>query len=73
MSFCELQASSGRLASNTLPLINVCGAVCVGVAVCGSNTLPLLIVFGSEWVWDQLIVLNYLVILLHVFISVIFH
>ena len=64
---------NGQPASSTLLLINVCGAVCVGVAVCGSNTLPLLIVFGSECVWDQLIVLNYLVILLHVFISVIFH
>ena len=40
----------GCLASNTLPLITVCGAVC------GSNTLPLLIV------------LNYLVVLLHLFI-----
>ena len=39
---------NGPLESNTLLLINVCGAVCVGVAVCGSNTLPLLIVFGSE-------------------------
>ena len=44
----------------------------VGVAVCGSNTLPLLIVFGSECVWDQLIVLNYLVILLHLFKTVIY-
>ena len=44
----------------------------MGVAVCGSNTLPLLIVFGSECVWDQLIVLNYLVILLHLFKTVIY-
>ena len=60
---------NGHLVSNTLPLVNVCGAVCVGVAVCGSNTLPLLIVFGSECVWDQLIVFNYLVILLHLICS----
>ena len=42
-----LWAVNGRLASNTLPLINVCGSVFVGVAVCGFNTLPLLIVCGA--------------------------
>ena len=37
---------NGRLASNTPPLIIICGAVFVGVVVCGSNILPLLIVYG---------------------------